>query len=97
MTDDRVTYDASSDRYYVDVDLEGTASVTDAVIYGIADIREMDPIELPPLGNIVDTDALGNIFRPDTDTPSDLTVTFEYSGFIVSINGHGRVYLDEHK
>lgn len=95
MTSDSLTYDSSSGQYYVDVSLEEPDSVADAVIYGVAEIRDRDPIELPPLGNVVDTDSLTTIFHSAGDSDATVAVTFEYSGFVVTVHDNGQIRFEE--
>lgn len=95
MNEDSITYDASTDRYYVDISIQGPDTVADTIVFAIATITETDPITLPPLGDVVDTDALGSIFRtPGGDDP-DVTVSFEYSGFLVTVHGRDRISFEE--
>ena len=99
MNEDSITYDASSGRYYVDLPAQGPDigqdTVPDTVVFGIATITETDPITLPPLGEAVDTDALGNIFQTPSDDDPDVNVTFEYCDFIVSVHGRCRISFKE--
>lgn len=95
MNEDSVTYDASSEMYYVDISLDEPDSVADAVVYSVADILDQDPISLPPLGQVVDTDSLTNIFNSAGDSDSDVSVSFEYSGFVVTVQSSGRITFEE--
>jgi len=54
------------------------------VVRTVADERGVEPTDLePPLGTVVDTDALNKILR--SDTTSQLTVAFEYAGCHVTV------------
>ena len=57
-----------------------TASL--AVIETVAAVTGTDPIELPPLYDAIDPDALNSLFEPhERRTDSDLRVEFSYNGF----------------
>lgn len=95
MNEDSVTYDASSEMYYVDISFDGPDSVADAVVYSVADILDQDPISLPPLGQAVETDSLTKIFHAADDSGSDVSVSFEYSNFVVTVQSSGRITFEE--
>lgn len=64
-----------------------------AVVNAVADAEDVDPMNLdPPLGTVVDTDALNTLF-PDTDQTRG-QVTFRYSGYRVTVDSAGNVTLD---
>lgn len=63
-----------------------------AVIKEIAEEEGIDPGEVePPLGTVIDTDALNGLFTESGRT--DGLVTFEYSGYRVMVDSDGDVEL----
>lgn len=67
-----------------------------AVVETVADATDIDPIDLDPLHEAVDTDALNRVVQPDqSDTPDDLRVSFSYHGFSVVVRQAGRVTLHD--
>lgn len=64
-------------------------AITDAV----ADGEGCDPVELAPLYQTVDPEALDKVFagRPR----SDGKIAFEYSGYGIVIDDHGLVVVDD--
>ncbi|WP_246045640.1 HalOD1 output domain-containing protein [Halorussus ruber] len=53
-----------------------------------------DPTVLPPLYEVVDTDALNALFERAWDSgESDVSVTFRYAGCVVTVEGMGRVVV----
>lgn len=58
-----------------------------AVIEAVADAAGVDPIELPPLYEVVDTDALDRLFDGHTGVRESghNEVQFWYSGFVVTV------------
>lgn len=95
MNEDAVTYDSSRDRYHADFSVGKPDSVADAVVQSVAEIVERDPVTLPPLGDVVDTDSLCGVFRSACDADSTVSVSFEYSGVVVIVHGHGRISFEE--
>lgn len=95
MKEEPVTYDASSGLYYVDIPLDRPDSVADAVVFSVAEILDQDPLSLPPLGQVVDTDSLANIFRSTGSSQSDASISFAYSGFVVTVQSSGRISFEE--
>lgn len=93
MNEDAITYDSSTGRYHADFAVGEPDSVADAVVHGVAEILDRDPVTLPPLGSVVDTDSLNAVFRSADD--SSVSVSFEYSGVVVIVHGHGRISFEE--
>lgn len=70
--------------------MRGADTMTEAVVSAVAEREGVDPTRLPtPLNDVVDTDALEAIFRADTGR-----VTFEYMGYLVTVDHTGTVTLD---
>ena len=72
------------------------ATPTEAVVDAVADARDCEPIELPPLNDAVDPDALDDLFA---DTPSgrpryDGHLTFRYCDCTVTVSAVGIVVVD---
>ncbi|SFR32168.1 HalOD1 output domain-containing protein [Halogeometricum limi] len=68
-------------------------SVCFTVVDAVADVRAIDPLELSPLGAVVDTDALDALFAPGSELtrPHDVDLTFEYEGCGVTVESGGTV------
>lgn len=58
-----------------------------AIIEAVADHAGIDPTELPPLYESVETDALEALFRsfPDGPLRQEGDVTFSYAGYLVQV------------
>ncbi|WP_162224219.1 HalOD1 output domain-containing protein [Halorussus salinus] len=84
---------------YTDGDIEtrhiSGGPPSEAVVLAVADARDRDPIDLPPLNDTLDPDALDALFaetasgRPRTGG----RVTFEYAGCTVAVFGSGDVVV----
>lgn len=57
----------------------------------VADIEQVDPGDLPPIGRTIDLEALDTLIESANDT---LTVTFTVHGYDVIVTGNGSVVLD---
>lgn len=68
-------------------------SISSRVVWAIADERGVDPADLPPLHETVDTDALDALVDHDSDRRGGCTVRFSYAGRTVRIHD-GKISLD---
>jgi len=62
------------------------------VVEALADATDTDPLELEPLYNVVDPEALDRLFRTDSGVPA--SVRFEYDGHTVEVGSDGSVSID---
>lgn len=62
-----------------------------AVVTTVATVEETGPIELAPLGNVIDPDALDAMFGPRENATFDGRVSFDYCGYEVSVHAGGEV------
>ena len=62
--------------------MEPETSVARTVVERVAAAEGVDATELPPLGRIVDTDALDSLFAADAGRGH---VSFEYHGYDVTV------------
>jgi hypothetical protein len=69
-------------------------SPAESVVAAIATAAGTDPLDLPPLNDAVDADALNAIFADTrgSDQRSG-SVAFEYSGYEVTVDGDGRAMV----
>jgi len=59
------------------------------VVSAVAEAEGVDPVDLPPLYNVTDPEALNALFTSDSGGVS--TVEFEYAGYSVVVRGEGTV------
>ena len=78
-------------------DMERTAlsggDVTTRVAEAVADAADADPMELTPLYQTVDPDALEAVL----ESADDVRVRFEYADRVVEVRGDGSVTVDEER
>lgn len=70
-----------------------TTPPSTALVSAVADAREVDPIDLRPLYEVADADALDSMLVERRAT--DVTITVEYEGFRATLRGDGRIELVE--
>lgn len=61
-----------------------------AVVSAVAEASGTDPFELPPLNEVIDPEALNDLFasRPEASVEK---VAFRYAGYDVAVHGNGDV------
>lgn len=76
-------------------DFSKTAPST-AVIETVAIAADCEPTALETIATAIDPDALDAIFRPTgPSTDRETTVSFPYSGYLVTIRGNGAVTVQD--
>jgi len=69
-------------------------SPSEAVVEALADAKGVDPLELEPLYEVIDPDALDALFDPRGDGDRRAgRVEFRTSGYRVEVTSTGRVHL----
>jgi hypothetical protein len=88
-----IRYDPTSETYRTVHNWKDEDSLSTTVIRTIEAVVGVQSTELPPLYDVVDPDALDQLFRPaDTEqqrTPDRLTV--HYAGFHATIHADGEI------
>jgi len=73
-----------------------TSPPTAAVIEAVADHEGVDATELPPLGTVIDPDALDSLFAYSTDEfphPKG-RVVFQYCGYTIAVHSDGQIVVE---
>ncbi|GAA0250177.1 HalOD1 output domain-containing protein [Haladaptatus pallidirubidus] len=73
-------------------------SLSTRVLTAVADAKECTPDDLEPLYNVVNPEALDELFAPQADgtTRADGSVSFQYAGYRVTVSSEGNVSLESH-
>ena len=73
--------------------MEGCETVSEAVVVAVADAENTSPVELSPLHDVVETDALDRLFAATADDGSDpsIELCFYYSDSVVTVRGDGTI------
>lgn len=67
---------------------------SESVIHRIADHKGVDPLELTPLYESIDPDALDALVRTASVNASTFQVEFTHQGCDVTVSGDGSVHVD---
>lgn len=72
------------------------SSISHGVVTAVADAKDVDPVDLRPLHDVIDPDALEALFD-ETDGSRLRTghVAFDYEGFLVQVEDDGAVTVTE--
>lgn len=92
---DNPTHDADHDpeTYTTQLDWSTEETPSHAVVSLVAEAEDVRPIDLAPLHDTVDPDALDRLFAP-TSTESSRTdgyIAFVFEGYHVTVHGDGEV------
>lgn len=68
---------------------------SEAVVERIANREGVDPLELTPLYEAVDPDALDSLVTPDGGSASGLRIEFSYHGYELRVTGEGVIHIEE--
>lgn len=73
--------------------IEDSDGVAETIVSAISAITDTDPVEMDPIHEVVDVDALEDLFGPTAGgTPrSGGIVSFSYAGCAVTVEGTDRV------
>lgn len=72
-----------------------TTSPSEDVVRKIADRESVDPLELPPLYESVDPEALDALVETGDRSGSVRKIEFVYNDYSVHVTGEGTVQIDE--
>ncbi len=77
------------------IDPPGHEPVSTTVVHALADAKDVDPLELDPLYEALDPDALDALFAPTDGSGSARhgKVQFVTNGYEVEVTSTGRVHL----
>lgn len=72
-------------------------SASDAVVRAVADADGIDPLDAPPLYEVIDPDALDSLFDGSENGTQHtaVTVTFVYNGYHVTVQSSRTVQVEE--
>lgn len=89
-----VTFDEETGTYWTELDGHALQP-TEAVVYAVAEASHTDPLELPPLYSVFDTDALNALVETSTNSrfQTEITVSFEYADHYVVLKEHGKIVI----
>jgi len=71
-------------------DLDSVHDLSTTVVSAVSDAVDVPPLELPPLSDAIDADALNALFRREIGGTPD-SISFTYVGCRVTVRGDGTV------
>lgn len=92
----RLTFESDIEAYSTQFDLQSTSPAM-ALVSAVADVLETDPLDLDPLYEAVDTDALNDLLRPNSFGENPVWVSFTFASCEVSMASDGRVEITPHE
>ena len=73
-------------------DWENEDAVTMAVVETVSSVTGKDPVEMKPLAEVIDSEALSMLFASREGTHNDENYAqFEYENCLVRVSGNGKV------
>lgn len=63
-----------------------------AVVSAVAEASGSDPLDLPPLADVIDPDALNTLFASRSGA-SEAKIRIQYAGYEVIVEGEGAVHV----
>lgn len=77
-----------------EIDWDRREPVSHAVQAALSNVEDCSAMELDPLADYVDPDALEAFFAGDSAELAERSLTFEYTEHTVHVDGAGRVLVD---
>ena len=76
-------------------DPDSDESLPARIVRLVAVASDRNPIELEPLGHVIDADALGQLVGPRSGgtAKTEIEVSFDYEGYRVEIDANGTVCI----
>lgn len=90
-----IEYDEDTETYYVKLIPSTAGNPLVAALWGVATIEDIKPVDLPPIAEWIDPDALNRLF--DSPESEHVTITFPYDGYQVTIKGDDGLKIAENQ
>jgi len=90
--DEKATVTAAPHQHEIDWDRREPVSF--AVQAALGELEDCSPTELAPLAEYVDPDALEAFFSGSAAEVATRSLTFEYEGYTIHVDGGGRVRIN---
>jgi hypothetical protein len=70
---------------------------TEAIVTALSLATGCDPLDIEPLHERIDGDALNSLLTPSGDNQTNLRISFLYDGYTVIVTGNGEVTVESRK
>lgn len=93
---DRTGYDPQTETLHAYHDFAGSSSVGASVLRAVACLNDKEAMDIQPLYDVVDPDALDALFAPvSEETARDHgSISFTIDGRLVTFYGSGEIVID---
>ena len=89
-----VEYDPDADTYHATFD-PTTVSANTAVIQSVAAVMRVDPLDIEPLYEYIDTDSLDTLIHSASEkSTTHLSTSFRFEDADVTVHADGRVIVE---
>lgn len=80
--------------HQIEIDWDRREPVSFAVQTALGDVEDCSPVDLAPLADYVDPDAIESFFSGPPEAVATRNLTFEYEDHTVHVDGAGHVRID---
>ena len=94
--EDRVGYDPETETYYAQYDTENIEGLTTTIIRSVSAVTGQPPQELGPLYDVIDPDALEDVFdkpRRNASEHCGMYVSFTFASCKIAISWDGEIRI----
>lgn len=94
VASDNVTFEEATGTYQTEFGRDGRTA-TEAVVDKMSEMTQTDPLELPPIFDVLDPDSLNTLFNgsPSSQPQTETFVIFEYIGHQVTVKRNGAIRI----
>ena len=85
---------ATTTPHQLEIDWDRREPVSFAVQTALGQVEDRSPVELDPLADYVDPDALEAFFSGPSDEVATRSLSFEYESHTVTVDGTGHVRIN---
>jgi hypothetical protein len=85
---------ATATPHRLEIDWDRREPISFAVQTALGQVEDRSPVDLPPLADYVDPDALEAFFSGSSNEVAARSLTFEYEGYTVTVDGTGHVRIN---
>lgn len=89
-----IEYDLETQTYLARFD-RATTAASIAVVAALSDVMDVDPMEIEPLGSVIDTDALDALIDHRGAADGDVSMTFTVDWYELTVSTEGVVTVTE--
>ena len=97
LRQDRVGYDPETESYYAQYDMGNSEALVTTVVQSVAALTGETPIELDPLYETIDPDALKQVLDKsgsDSSKQESVSVTFDFAACEITIYCDGTMRIE---